>query len=311
MKHLAYILTCTLSLALVACNGDRQLRQRATELCRYIPDHTLLPDSRRYMTDEFYAVLDTMFNLPEQEDVAHEWLYYFVTGNGGTIADFTVDRVTITAPDRAVADITVRQQWEDGSFDPDSDIEQHRMDMKRVNGVWLIDDFDNHKADCIRYIAIFRQEQALRYAMADWLVTNIGSAYRHGQWCVPTLMIVAVEEQDSLHARVYGDFWVEWYNLEADTLVTVSGGNHSGYMTVDGSSGHPQVTAFVQTDDGAGNDPSARRIFGSHYDVYSNMHANPAVRQSAREYQLRQFIRSHDIPAHFYQDYAWPAVALF
>ena len=37
---------------------------------------------KSFMTADFYAVLDTMFNhLPEEEAIDHDWLYYFVTGN--------------------------------------------------------------------------------------------------------------------------------------------------------------------------------------------------------------------------------------
>lgn len=33
---------------------------------------------------------------------------------------------------------SVRQKWEDGSFDPDSDIEEHLLSMEKVDGVWLM-----------------------------------------------------------------------------------------------------------------------------------------------------------------------------
>jgi len=81
MKKIILIL-CTV-LLIVGCNNtEQQLRERAYELCKYIPDHTLLKQSKDYLTDDFYAILDTMFNLPEHEAMDHEWLYYFVTSNG-------------------------------------------------------------------------------------------------------------------------------------------------------------------------------------------------------------------------------------
>ena len=77
-----------LAVTLAACQKSQTLEERAAELCAYIPDHELLEKSRDYMTEDFYAVLDTMFyRLPQHEAMDHEWLYYFVTGNGGTIAD--------------------------------------------------------------------------------------------------------------------------------------------------------------------------------------------------------------------------------
>lgn len=304
MKRLILILSTAL---LVACTAtEEQLKQRANELCAYIPDHELLSKSREYMTEDFYAVLDTMFyRLPEHEALDHEWLYYFVTGNGGTIADYEVESVTLTDDTHAVATVLVRQKWEDGSFDPSSDIETHRLYMERVGGQWLMSDFDEHKADCIRYITNNRKEQALRSAISDYLVSEIGMHYLQGELCIPTLMIVS--EQDTC---VWGDFWIWWYTRSADTLLTVSGGNHAGRMTISMTDGHPQVTAFEQTVDGAGNDASARRIFGAHYDVYHNMHSNADVREAVRCEQLKEYIRLHDISARFYRDYGWPAVEL-
>lgn len=154
MKKIFIVLAVALLMA--GCgNGEQQLKERAAELCKYIPDHELREESREYMTEDFYNVLDTMFNLlPEFEAMDHEWLYYFVTGNGGTIADFEVTSVEQQDKTHAVATICVRQKWEDGSFDPSSDIEEHRLYMEKVDGRWLISDFDEHKADCIRHIAI-------------------------------------------------------------------------------------------------------------------------------------------------------------
>ncbi|MBQ7530788.1 MAG: membrane lipoprotein lipid attachment site-containing protein [Paludibacteraceae bacterium] len=292
---------------LTACtSSEEQLKQRANELCSYIPDHELLDRSREYMTADFYAVLDTMFyRLPAHEAMDHEWLYYFVTGNGGTIADYEVSSVEKTDATHAVATILVRQKWENGSFDPESDIEEHRLYMDYVNGKWLMSDFDEHKADCIRYIANNRKEQALRNAISDYLIGEIAPSYMQGELCVPTLMIVA--EEDSV---IYGDFGIYWYNVSRDTLKTVSGGNHAGCMTIVCQDGKPIVTAFEQTEDGAGNDQSAKRIFGSHYDIYLNMHSHADVREAVRKEQLQEYIRRHNISARYYRDFGWPAVEL-
>ena len=308
-RTLIIIIAATL---LVAC-GDtqKQLMSRAKELCRYIPDHELLEKSKEFMTADFYAVLDTMFyRLPAHEAMDHEWLYYFVTGNSGTIADYTVTGVQKTDKTHAVATISVRQKWEDGSFDENEDIEEHKLFMEKVDGVWLMCDFDEHKQDCIRYIENNRREQALRDAISDYLVKEIGVQYRHGEICIPTLMIVSTQEISADQAWVWGDFWIWWYNQEGDTLMTVSGGNHSGLMTVLQQDGKFEVTSFEQTVDGAGNDASARRIFRSHYDVYQNMHSNQDVREAVRREQLSEYVKSYNLNVHYYKDYGWDAVKL-
>ena len=292
---------------LTACgNGEKQLQQRAEELCKYIPDHELLEQSRDYMTEDFYSVLDTMFNhLPEHEAMDHEWLYYFVTGNGGTIADYMVTDVELTDKTHAVATISVRQKWEDGSFEEASDIEIHKLYMEKVDGKWLMSDFDGHKADCIRHIAINREEQAVRQAISDYLVNEIGEHYQKGELCIPTLMMIHEERE-----LFMGDFWVFWYNVAGDTLKTVSGGNHSGLMTLSKEGGKYTAISFEQTVDGAGNEASAKRIFGAYYDIYQNIHSNEAVREAVRKGQLQEYVKRHDLKVKYYQDYGWPAVEL-
>ena len=303
---LAALLVCGLSLS--SCNKeDEDLKGIAFELCQYIPDHVLLEQSRDFMTSDFYAVLDTMFNLPEHEAMDHEWLHYFVTGNGGTIADFTVDTVELQDKTHAMALLTVRQKWEDGSFCSDEDTEEHRLYMEKVGGKWLISDFDGHKQDCINYIAIWREEEALRQTISDYLVKEVGSQYLQGDLCIPVLMLVSTEEDVSDSTRVYGDFWVFNYNVVGDTLKTVSGGNHSGCISLAKEGGKLKVTRFEQTEDGAGNEASARRIFADRFDIYQNMHSSEDVREAVRMEQLQQYVQQHGLKVKYYQDYGWDA----
>lgn len=295
-----------LAVVFAACQKSQTLEERAAELCAYIPDHELLEKSRDYTTPDFYAVLDTMFyRLPAHEAMDHEWLYYFVTGNGGTIADYEVVKVEQTEKNHALATISVRQVWEDGSFDPESDIEEHILSMERVNGQWLMADFDDHKADCIRYIAINREEQAVRQAISDYLLREIAPYYRQGELCVPSLMIV--HEEDSC---VMGDFWVFWYKMEGDTLKTVSGGSHPGKITLTYANSQPQVIDFERVEDGSRFMPTAKRIFGDYLDVFMTMHSNETIREAVRREQLYEYVQQNGLNAHYYQDYGWDAKEL-
>ena len=312
MKIKNYAIIALAATMLVACaNKEEQLHERAMELCQYIPDHELKEQSQDFMTQDFYNVLDTMFNhLPEHEAMDHEWLHYFVTGNGGTIADYEVVGLEQTDATHAIATINVRQKWEDGSFDETSDVEEHRLYMEKVDGKWLMSDFDEHKQDCIRHIEINHREQALRDAMSDYLVKEVGEHYLKGDMCIPSLMVVASEKANPTETRVWCDCWIWWYELSGDTLKTISGGNHSGCMTIEAKDGKPVVTAFEQTTDGASFTPSAKRIFGKHYDTFEQMHAADNVVEAVRKEQLGEYVQRHNIPVHYYQDYGWDAVEL-
>ncbi|MDD6358290.1 MAG: hypothetical protein PUG15_09425 [Bacteroidales bacterium] len=310
MKKLIILIVS--AMILVACDTQEKLRQRAAELCQYIPDHQLSEQARDFMTADFYAVLDTMFNLlPEYDVMDHEWLYFMVSGNGGTTPDFEVTAIELVDRTHAVATVAVRQKWEDGSFDENSGTTEHKMYMEQIDGRWLMSDFDGSKQECLSYLESFRMEQALRDAISDYLVKEVGVHYLQGEFCAPQMMIAyadVAEQVDS--AQVWGDFWVFWYQLSGDTLKTVSGGNHSGCMTIKKKEGKPVVTAFEQTVDGAGNEASAKRIFGSHYDAYQCIHSDAAVRELVRREQLRDFVRRNGMSARCYQDFGWPAVEL-
>lgn len=309
MKKLLTII-CVAILMMACGSSEQQLKERAAELCQYIPDHELKEVSKDYMTPEFYNVLDTLFNhLPEHEAMDHEWLYYFVTGNGGTIADFEVAAVEQTDKTHAIATIMVRQKWEDGSMADDTDVEEHKMEMELVDGQWLIADFDGHKQDCIRHIEINRKEQAVRKAISAYIEKEVAPHYLKGQLCIPTLLI-ASEEKLSDSMKVWLDAWIYWYNISGDTLKTVSGGNHSGCMTLTNRNGNPTVASFEQTLDGAAFLPSAKRIFNQHFDVFQNMHSNQDVREAARKEQLSDYLKEHQLNIRYYQDYGWPATPI-
>lgn len=302
MKKALVIISAALIMA--ACgDSQKRLTDRAEKLCAYIPDHEMLEKSKEYLTPDFYAILDTMFyRLPNHEAMDHQWEHYFVTGYGNPITDYTVTGIVMTDDTHAIATISV--------VDETSETEEHFLHMEKAGRKWLMSDFDGHKQDCIRYIENNRKEQALRDAISDYLVNEIGQQYRLGEYCIPTLMIVREEEMSEVRTLVWGDFWVYWYNVSGDTLNTVSGGNHSGCMTLRKQNGKIRVTAFEQTVDGAGNDASARRIFGDFYDIYHNMHSNQDVREAVRQEQLTEYVNRHGLNIHYYYDYGWDAVGL-
>ena len=277
------ILFCTLlAVVLAACQKTQTLEERAAELCGYIPDPELLEKSRDYMTEDFYAVLDTMFyRLPQHEAMDHEYNYWFVTDDGTPLAESTCEVQHVEQQDVTHAQATI--------------CDNHILSMERVNGQWLLSDFDDHKADAIRHIAINRKEQAIRQAISDYLLREIAPYYRQGELCVPSLMMV--REEDTC---VWGDFWVFWYDIEGDTLKTVSGGSHPGRMTLTYENNQPQVVDFERVEDGSRFMPTAKRIFGDYLDIFMNMHSNESVREAVRREQLSEYVQQNNLNVHYF-----------
>ena len=84
MKRFLIYLTAVMLLA--ACNSESKIAGRAQELCRHIPVPEQLEQSRNFLTEDFYAVLDTMFNLPDTSEVLHEWEFWFCAADGSSVA---------------------------------------------------------------------------------------------------------------------------------------------------------------------------------------------------------------------------------
>ena len=154
-----FLLFACLLFPFFSCNQPKEdLTARALELCNYIPDHELKPEAETQMTPEFFQLLSEAFDAPV-DDYANigdnEWLWYFVTGNGGSTPVYGVKSVSKPSKNHATAVITVRDDW-DGQVSPEVDAREYKIVMKRVDGKWLLDDFDGKKQECRDYIKMMR-----------------------------------------------------------------------------------------------------------------------------------------------------------
>ena len=108
---------------------------------------------------------------------------------------------------------------------------------------------------------------------------------------------------------VYGDFWVENYNVNGDVLECVSGGNHPGVMHV--SKSDYTVTAFDQVADGADFDSSAKELFGEHYDDFMAVYSDSDKRSEDRKITVSDYVNMNGLDINYYQDSGWDPVELY
>ena len=147
-------------LALACFQPKENLSEKALELCQYIPDHGPVDGSEAYLTPDFYQAYAAAFDAPVAEygEIGeNEWLYYFVTGNGEAVPAYTVKSVSKIDKSTATAVITVQQVWGDG-INPDEEVAEYEILMKKVDGKWLLDDFDGKKQECIDYVKALREK---------------------------------------------------------------------------------------------------------------------------------------------------------
>ena len=148
-------------LALVsACSQPKEnLTETVLDLCQYIPDHGLIEGAEEYMTPDFFNAYSCAFEAPVAdygEIGENDWLYYFVTGNGEAMPAYSVKSVNQTGKETAKAVIAVQQVWGDG-IDPDEEVAEYELDLKKIDGKWLLDDFDGKKQECLDYVKDLRE----------------------------------------------------------------------------------------------------------------------------------------------------------
>jgi hypothetical protein len=121
-------------------------------------------------------------------------------------------------------------------------------------------------------------------------------------------MIVAKDLSNEDDMLVYGDFWIENYNIDGDTLMCVSGGNYPGVMHLNKDY---VVTKFDQVEDGANFEESAKELFGEHYDDFFNVYSDDEKRQLIRKKTVADYVNLNGLSVTKYQDEGWPAVELY
>ncbi len=144
-------------------------------------------------------------------------------------------------------------------------------------------------------------------AIGGYLTDSIGVHYSPGELCIPCPTVIAWDRQNPDSVRVLGDFWVFNYNVVGDTLKTVSGGSHPGAMYLKKIGKRYVVTSFDRVGDGSNFLPSAKRIFGDMYEAFHSINSNEETREQARAIFIAAYVKSHQLPVKYYQDYGWPA----
>ena len=149
------------------------------------------------------------------------------------------------------------------------------------------------------------------YAISKYLTDSIAPHYAPGEVAIPCIQVVELDDSNPDSVLVWGDYWVFNYNVVGDTLKMVSGGAHPGMMTIQHFEGTGYtVTGFDQVGDGSDYMPSAKRIFGDKFDTFQAINSNDKQREEVRSAQIADYVKTHELPVKYYQDYGWPAIEI-
>ena len=146
-------------------------------------------------------------------------------------------------------------------------------------------------------------------ACYKYMAENVSKDYEPADVSIPIVIIVHEDPAPEDEVLVYGDFWIDNYNIEGDTLKCVSGGNYPGCMHVDKAT--YTVTAFDPVADGGEFESSAKEIFGDSYDDFMKVYSDSEAVAEARKATVSDYVNLNGLDIKYYQDEGWDPVELY
>ncbi len=147
-------------------------------------------------------------------------------------------------------------------------------------------------------------------AVCDHMVSLGQTNYDKTDVSIPTVRVVAAEEKENGDVDVYGDFWIDNYDVVNDTLVTMSGGSYPGVMHVKKDGETYTVSEFEVVADGSDYTESAKKIFGKHYDDAMKTISDDEGRKEVRKAEIEAYVKASGLKVTQFKDYGWDPVVL-
>ena len=148
-------------------------------------------------------------------------------------------------------------------------------------------------------------------AIDRYVTDEIAPQYSPAEISVTYNDYAAVDDSNPDDIQVLGDFWVENYNIVGDTLMFVSGGNHSGKMHIKkDSEGNYFASGLDAVGDGSEFLPTAKAIFGDRFEDFQKAYSDNEAREGIRKSAISEFVKKNNLAVKYYKDYGWPAVQL-
>ena len=148
-------------------------------------------------------------------------------------------------------------------------------------------------------------DDPIELAVYKHLVEEVSKNYNAADACIPTVQIVSVDDSDPDEVTVSGDFWIDNYNIEGDTLACVSGGNYPGVMHLAKDGDGYTVTSFDVVADGSDFEASAKELFGDSYDDFMAVYSDDEARAELRKATVSDYVSMNGLEVTQYQDYGW------
>ncbi|XME02306.1 hypothetical protein QYZ88_016795 [Lachnospiraceae bacterium C1.1] len=159
---------------------------------------------------------------------------------------------------------------------------------------------------------VYQGDDPYAKAACDFTLDELAKGYTEGDALIPEILIIAEDDSDPEDIKVYGSFDIWTYDLNGETLERAAGGTNPGciHMKKD-DSGEITFTDFELVADGSDFDPTAKKIFGDHYENFSKAFSDDEAREAARKENIKEYVTVNNLSVKAYQDYGWDPVELF
>ena len=149
---------------------------------------------------------------------------------------------------------------------------------------------------------------AVEAAVYKYLAETVSKDYDAADASVPVVTIIGTDTGNEDDILVWGDFWINNYNVEGDTLKCVSGGSYPGVMHLAKSGDACEVKSFDVVEDGGNFDSSAKELFGDKYDDFVKISSDDKQREETRADILAVYVKANGLDVTKYQDEGWDPV---
>ncbi|MCR5319783.1 MAG: hypothetical protein K6E48_01125 [Lachnospiraceae bacterium] len=145
------------------------------------------------------------------------------------------------------------------------------------------------------------------HSVYQYIVEKYASHYEAADVSIPYVNEIEVDMSNRDDILMYGDFWIYNYNLEGDTLKCVSGGAYPGVMHLNADF---DVVSMDVVEDGSNYTDSAKELFGTYYDKFTEIESDADARNEIRAQIIANYVAANKLPITKYQDEGWDPVTL-
>lgn len=135
-----------------------EIAEQTLVLCQYIPDHGIREGAEEYMTAEYYRAYTEAIEAPRVNiDIGDDMYLYIFINDGEDDPVFSIENpewdISIIDDTYAIVRVCIRDKY---TNEPYMNSEKSVLRVEKINGRWLLSDFEDTKRECIEYVRSVR-----------------------------------------------------------------------------------------------------------------------------------------------------------